>query len=118
MSKSFAGKIEDAAQEVVSFDAGEVAAALDRSPLSHAKPLSFVDRSISGRGVREKLSAVFSGIDEPESTVLLLGALDDIAWLTDGRGYGVYRFWEDPEKGDEPFAVLKERSTAYLAAAG
>ena len=37
--------------------------------------------------------------------------------LQDGRGYGVYRFWEDPEKGDEPFAVLKERSTAYLAAA-
>ena len=37
--------------------------------------------------------------------------------LTDGRGYGVYRFWEDPAKGDEPFAVLKERSTAYVAAA-
>jgi hypothetical protein len=34
-----------------------------------------------------------------------------------GERYGLFRFWEDPESGDEPFGVLEDRSTAYLAAA-
>ena len=31
--------------------------------------------------------------------------------------YGLYRVWESPEDGDEPFAVLEDRSMALLAAA-
>jgi len=34
-----------------------------------------------------------------------------------GRCYGLFRFWEDPDAGDEPFGVIEERSVAYLAAA-
>lgn len=33
------------------------------------------------------------------------------------ESYGLYRVWESPEKGDEPFAVLQDRSMALLAAA-
>lgn len=33
------------------------------------------------------------------------------------ESYGLYRVWESPEDGDEPFAVLSERSMALLAAA-
>ncbi|HEX9736275.1 MAG TPA: hypothetical protein VGG06_30295 [Thermoanaerobaculia bacterium] len=31
--------------------------------------------------------------------------------------YGLYRLWERPEDGDEPFATLTDRNTALLAAA-
>lgn len=37
--------------------------------------------------------------------------------LDGGERYGLFRFWEDPDAGDEPFGVVEERSTAYLAAA-
>ncbi len=37
--------------------------------------------------------------------------------LDGGERYGLFRFWEDPDVGDEPFGVIEERSTAYLAAA-
>jgi len=31
--------------------------------------------------------------------------------------YGLYRLWESPDDGDEPFGVLTDRDTALLAAA-
>ena len=35
----------------------------------------------------------------------------------DDERFGLFRLWEDPEQGDEPFAVLTDRCTALLAAA-
>ena len=33
------------------------------------------------------------------------------------EGFGLFRHWESPEDGDEPFATLTDRDTALLAAA-
>ena len=44
------------------------------------------------------------------------GGVFCVRQMADG-GYGLYRFWESPERDDPPSAVLQERSTAYLAAA-
>ena len=87
MSTSLADAVEESADAIHAFDDGELASALARSPLTHAKPLEFIDPAISGRTVSEKLEVVFADIEAPESTVLLLSALDDIAWLSEGRGY-------------------------------
>jgi len=35
----------------------------------------------------------------------------------DDERYGLFRLWESPEDGDEPFGVLTDRDTALLAAA-
>ena len=34
-----------------------------------------------------------------------------------GRPFGLFRHWESPEDGDEPFGTLTDRDTALLAAA-
>jgi hypothetical protein len=34
-----------------------------------------------------------------------------------GERYGLFRLWESPEDGDEPFGTLTDRDTALLAAA-
>ena len=45
------------------------------------------------------------------------GGIWSVRPIDGGRRYGLFRFWENPEAGDEPFGVIEERSTAYLAAA-
>jgi len=35
----------------------------------------------------------------------------------DDERFGLFRVWENPEDGDEPFATLTDRDTALLAAA-
>ncbi len=45
------------------------------------------------------------------------GGVWSVRPIDGGRRYGLFRFWEDPDAGDEPFGVVEERSIAYLAAA-
>ena len=70
-----------------SYDAGEIRAALGLGAVDYGKPIEAVDPSVSGRGPKRKLEEVFARVDRPDETLILLNALDDIAWLTDARGY-------------------------------
>lgn len=85
--ESLAKAIEAKVDDVVTFGAGEIAAALGREGLEPAGPLHRIPPDISGRTTAEKIAAVFARVQRPEETVLVVGALDDIAWLTDARGY-------------------------------
>jgi hypothetical protein len=55
--------------------------------------------------------------DEPVTAgEAVTGGFWRVVPLGDER-YGLYRLWESPEHGDEPFATLTDRNTALLAAA-
>ncbi|MEE9390902.1 MAG: M24 family metallopeptidase [Planctomycetota bacterium] len=87
VSHVLAKAIEAAGETSLSLDDGELAEALSRAAIRHEKALQFIDSSISGRSLEEKLDLVFADVEEPSRTAILLAALDDIAWLSEGRGY-------------------------------
>ena len=57
-------------------------------------------------------------LDDPLSAAEAAhGGIWSVRPIDGGRRYGLFRFWENLDAGDEPFGVIEERSTAYLAAA-
>lgn len=87
VSGRHANQLRSRAKSVEPLPGGALATALQVEPIAHIKPIEFIPESISGRTVPEKLSAVFKHLEQPKKTALLLGALDDIAWLSEGRAY-------------------------------
>ncbi len=83
----FSRTIEETGAEAVALDGTLVAQALKRPVLTQTKAVSFIPGEISGRSTKDKLKAVFDDILDAGRVVLLLTALDDIAWLSDARGY-------------------------------
>ncbi len=87
VSIRFSKSIEESVKDTVILSCGEVGKALGRPPLTHAKPIIPIPSDISGRTTAEKLKHVFADIIDEDGAALLVTALDDIAWLTDARGY-------------------------------
>jgi Xaa-Pro aminopeptidase len=82
-----AARLSEAAIEAMPLESGVIDEILGLSGLKHIRPIEFVDESIAGRSIALKLNAVFARMDPAKPTALLLCALDDIAWLTEGRAY-------------------------------
>lgn len=87
LSKGLEESLAKQVKEFVPLELGELSAVLEQKPYRPTKPLSFIDPEISGRKIEQKLEAVFQSVPNADETAILVGALDDIAWLTDGRGY-------------------------------
>jgi Xaa-Pro aminopeptidase len=87
VSKSMEDALAKEAKAIVPLGPGELELALEQSAPEPSKPLHFIDPAISGRTTAEKLEAVFASVAEPDVTIILVGALDDLAWLSEGRGY-------------------------------
>ena len=87
VSKAMEEALKGAAKDATPLEPGELDQTIGIAEPAHTKPLSVIPPGISGRSIKQKLEAVFATIAEPEKTVLLLTALDDIAWMTDARGY-------------------------------
>lgn len=87
LSQRLATAIRETVGESVELADGEIAGALGLGGFAPQGKLTKIPVGISGRSTAEKLAAVFARVDHPEDTVLVVGALDDIAWLTDVRGY-------------------------------
>ena len=87
VSVSFGRRLEDWSGEGVPLHEGEIQQILGHPPLIPDKPLHFIPAGISSGGVKEKLALVFDSVKDSEATAVVFSALDDIAWLTDARGY-------------------------------
>ena len=87
VSVDLARKIDEGSRTQIVWNQGEFDAALGKKALEHVKPLSFIPEGLSGRSLPEKLAAVFDTLPDSDGSLLLLTALDDVAWLTDARGY-------------------------------
>ncbi|MCA9321947.1 MAG: M24 family metallopeptidase, partial [Planctomycetes bacterium] len=87
LSQRFRELLASAAAELRVLKPGAVDEALGRQPAVAEKPIELIPPQISGRTPLEKLDAVFELVAQPETTLLVVPALDDIAWLSDARGY-------------------------------
>lgn len=87
VSEAFARQIRTAAAGTRQLDGDEVGRALGRARWLPRKPIEAIPAEVSGRGLREKLAAVFQRLGSSDAGMLLVTALDDIAWLSDLRGY-------------------------------
>jgi Xaa-Pro aminopeptidase len=85
VASSFAEQIE-ALGATKAYCEGEIATCLDKSPAPLDRLLELIPPEISGRDGAAKIAAVREQLGDSEAS-FLLAALDDIAWLTDLRGY-------------------------------
>ncbi|MCB9832815.1 MAG: M24 family metallopeptidase [Planctomycetes bacterium] len=87
VSEALARKLRERAPEAIQLADGLLRAALDRPIHLPRKPITPIPAGISGLDLADKLAAVFARVTEAEESILLITALDDIAWLSDLRGY-------------------------------
>ncbi len=80
---SYLKKLMNAAGEVVSFKAGDLAQIISFEPLPQLGEVSFIPRKWRGRDTLEKTRAIFSH----DKQGMYVTALDSIAWITNCRGY-------------------------------
>lgn len=85
VSEALARDIESRA-DARAFGAEDIAGLLDRPERSARPALSRIDPALSGRSTAEKIAAVRARLGD-DHAAFVLSALDDIAWLTDARGY-------------------------------
>ena len=76
-------RISDSAHETVGLPTGELAKAIEFSPLAPLKPVTFVPREQRGRDTLEKTRAILRS----EKEAIYVTALDSVAWITNCRGY-------------------------------
>ncbi|MEZ6196428.1 MAG: M24 family metallopeptidase [Planctomycetota bacterium] len=86
VSDAFADRIRAVAPAARALSGGEIAAVLGGAPAPSARPLERIPAAISGRDAAAKLAAVRAELRAGDA-IFLLAALDDLAWLTDLRGY-------------------------------